>query len=724
MKYIPKHRAHWLGILMTLFLSVIIASSAFPPVQANQLSPPRIADQPAANPAANGLVYDIYTAGGRGRGANYVHTDAEARQTAYQLWRGGWSWRWYFKEARWGSYAFRRGWEDSYVDSSDLAFYVGHGSPNGIFMTRGFKPLYVTESRYSWGTRRNKWIAMTACNTLADSNLRNWFRAMNGTHLVLGFVTTAGASRRWGDTQGYWFAYYLRRGYNMTQAWFKAADRVQPRKTVRVLATNKSCFYDTPAHGRFCGGGVQSWWSWTHRSTRRFALTAEASPQVDIDALNGKMPVYRTPPLSLEESQSTFNNLSTAFSVPSVALTASDLAQEDGDPLQTSVSSDNRELAMDPSSGQYSYIDLANLWTEDQVHLASQPGTTAVSAEEAKGVADSFLTSNELMPDDARFSAVIADTVVNNPIQDDAATTELQNVDEHTTALEVVYTRVLTYTPSSDQVGVAAAPIEFEVVGPGAQQSVYVSADSAMLSSTETPVLGADGGWRAIEVPNANLAATEEVTILTKEQIAKLFEEVGDRVALNNPPVDWDERNVTNYTVAYWEDGAGMSQDQLTPVYGLTVQYMKDGTEVLVDTIYIPANATYMHPFARIDTTLPEGTTVGQTIELTAADATQTLADLGYDASLNMTLGSNAGYLYEWFVNEVKDENKIGSGRTIDYTVNADNFVAAGDNAQQQTIILRVTDIGSANQLTSTDTVTISTGSGPTTSVYLPLTVK
>ena len=98
---------------------------------------------------------------------------------------------------------------------------------------------------------------------------------------------------------------------------------------------------------------------------------------------------------------------------------------------------------------------------------------------------------------------------------------------------------------------------------------------------------------------------------------------------------------------------------------------------------------------------------VGQVVSLTATEASRTLADLGYDAGLNFALGSGTpdDYIYDWYVTSVSEANKIGSGRTISYTVRSDATDRSG--SPQQNIILRVTDVPSPNSLSSTAVATL-----------------
>lgn len=67
---------------------------------------------------------------------------------------------------------------------------------------------------------------------------------MNGVRLLLGFKTVMNDV-----PHGEEFGRYIRDGYSLTQAWFKAADKLQSQNRVaRVLAEETAHFNDTAAH--------------------------------------------------------------------------------------------------------------------------------------------------------------------------------------------------------------------------------------------------------------------------------------------------------------------------------------------------------------------------------------------------------------------------------------------------------------------------------------------
>jgi hypothetical protein len=589
------------------------------------------------------------------------------------------------------------GMEWRYLDTVDLQFYVGHGWSGGFTFDPPLHDdavLEPSDCNRAWGDDDNEWVALTSCEVLNDANLWPWSQCMNGGHLILGFKTGAGA--RWGtDSQGYHFANYLCNGWTVPGAWYKACDRSQSSGTVvRSLINELAYLNDKPMCGApVCPLPADSYdtdaWVQTH------SCGSEPARPVASAVLNGTMPIFRTPPLSLAEAQSKYSHLGTVFGVTPTLMAVSRVEQ--GDEVWRDVSN-GRELEMDPDNGLYGFYDMNNLWTTQQAQSAYLAKAAAVTDGDARAIADEFLRRNGLMAGDARFYEVISDTISGGPVASDTAESATASLlaNPQPTLWQVIYSRILTYTVAG-ALGSPVDTVEFSVVGPGAKQKVYVSTGATLAGvDAQTPILGVIGGWHRVEQPGAagGPAATDTVPILTPQQIYKLYEQLEKLVVLNTPPINADGRQIISHTLAYWEEGVGANQSELTPVYALRVRYTLAGAEVLVDYAYVPANQRYMRPFARIESAPSGQVRVGQVITLTATDASRTLADLGYDASLNFALGSG-DYMYDWYVGSVAEANRIGSGRTFRYTVRPDAEFRSGRS--RQTIVLKVTDIGSAD---------------------------
>ena len=582
------------------------------------------------------------------------------------------------------------GTEYMYVDTVDLAYFSGHGGSGGFIFGEGGRnhdDAYLTYSdcRLEWGDKDMEWIAISSCQALADAHREDWSWCMDGLHLIMGFVTNMADS-----AHGAWLGWLICHGFNMTQAWFTASDISQPSgRIVRVLAEEYHHFFDRPSdHNASDALDYSTYWYWDHH-------TASAPPrQVDISLLQGEMPVFLTPRLSLDAANAQWEQLGTAFGVEDTPRSESHSAAEG----ELWISGDN-QLQMDPSSGLYTYTELDSLWAPPPTTTPASEATPQLTLQDAKEIADQFLTSNDLMPADAVFDQVEADTLTGVELSTSQYATEttLQSED---TALQVVYSRILTYTLPS-LTNAAQETVEFSVMGPGAKLKVFVDPQAVPGRSIAEPaqdaVIGGTGGWRPLaQTGTSRRAIQDTVPILDYSQIEELFESLEPSVALSYIPLLFESRQVLSHTVAYYEHPMGTGQDQLIPVYALEVEYTLESQEVTTDTVYIPANPEYMAPLALISPTMeiPESIGTGQEIVFEAVDATQNLSDVGYDASLNFPLGTGDpdSYLYTWYRDSVSDATRIGTGRVFTYTVGLAGETHPGMAPVSQSIILEVTD--------------------------------
>lgn len=604
-----------------------------------------------------------------------------------------WAWEEDFKRSAAGGKEYR------YLDTVDLQFYVGHGSPNGYFTfyntSHDDRYLTTNDCYRAWGNNDNDWVALTSCQVLSNSKLGAWANCMRGTHLILGFKTNATARYPYYATQGYRFAYYLCRGYTVPQAWYKAADRTQPQGTVvRTLINELSCLNDKPKTGKVCG---DSWdwdaWVQTHR------VGSELPGAIDVEALAGQMPIFRTPPLTLGEAQTQYGSLGDIFQVtPSLRLDRQE------DPIWTDMAG-SRELEMDSVGGLYGYMDLDQTWTYTATAAALAAPRAAITAGQAISIAQQFLQDNDLMPPDARFFEVVSDTISGGVVLSGTAEARQEDLldNEQVQMWQVLYSRVLTYTPPARN----GEEVEFLVVGPGARQKVYVATEGATSRATGAlaDIVGAIGGWRPVETATraGSRGVAQTIDILTPEQIEALHGSLYNEVGLNPPPLEADGSQIMSYTLAYWEEGLGVTQSQLTPVYALYVSYTQGITELGTAWAYIPASPLYMRPLARIEGAPAGKVQMGATIHLTATEASTTLADLGYDAILDFNLGGGLpeDYLYTWYVDSLDDANLIGTGRTLSYVLEAQIVARNGD--VYRNIILQVQDINNPDSPTSMD---------------------
>jgi len=655
-----------------------------------------------------------------------AHGWHEAWGTCYALRSCGWTQRYLYNKSYAWEEDFKRaalgGKEHLYLDTVDLQFYVGHGGPGGFTFWNSCCDdccLTPNDCYRSWGNGDNEWVALTSCSVLADSNVVAWSRCMYGTHLILGFKTTAYARYPYYNTQGYWFGRYLCAGYTVPQAWYRAADRVQKGRVVRTLINELACLNDRPATGWVCADSYD-WDAWMQTHT----AGSEPAGPVDLAVLNGAMPRYKFRPFTLADAEAKYEMLGGVFEVPTTLRNATLL--QDGDAMWNDVSG-GREVEMDSGSGLYAYTDLNTLWTTTDTQRIYAMDTPMLAPDQAREIADQFLQGNDLMPEDALYYETAEDTISGGDIATDTLGVMgpglLQN--EQTEVYQVIYSRKLSYEAPA-AAGGAPTMVTFDVVGPGAKQKVYVSTDAARrgtLAANASPILGVLGGWRAVQepVPGSGPEGVEMVDILTPEQIYKLFEEVPDFAVLDMPPIDFDHAEIISHTVAYWEEGATAPQSELTPVYALSVRFSNQGEVVAEDPVHIPANETYMNPYAGIESAPSQPVRVGDQVSLTATEASRTLTDLGFDALLNFALGSGQpeDYTYTWLVQAAGETREIGTGRSIDYTVAGFVDVRTGE-VPQQAVTVQVTDITNPDQTSSTASVTLNVYPR----VLLPLVMK
>jgi hypothetical protein len=608
------------------------------------------------------------------------------------------------------------GTNGSYIDSVDLQFYVGHGSPGGFTFDNASHDdgtLTSADCYRAWGDNDNEWLALTSCQVLGDSNISGWAACMYGQHLIMGFVTNASAYNNMSSTQAYHFGRYIMQNYSLPQAWYKACDVAQRGRTTRTIINELAHLNDKPNLGQVGADSFDTdWWYQTH------ACGTETAIYVPTEGL-ATMPVFQMAPYSLAEATADFRNLGNVFSIPVTPTLSASSADENSTGYYTSTAG-SLALELDKGSGIYNFSDLGQLWTAAQAQSAMAANAAAanyIDSDDARTIADNFLRTSNLNGSGATFYEVISDTIsseINTPDPEMAAAM-VSAATESPLLWQVIYSRRLTATVVS-AAGVSE-DIEFSVVGPGAKQKVYVplTAPVGAASILETSPIGVQGGWREVApAVNAATGAALTVNVMTPEQIQALYTALPEDVTLNDIPLDVVSREIVTYTVAYWEEASGVSQGQLIPVYELkvnmTYRNTVSGTQELAvseEYVYVPASELYMRPVARIISTPAEPIEAGTGITLTAADATQTLRTLNL-AGFDIVLGT-VDPSYEWFLDGVK----IGNGRVLS------NFVVpfSQDNRNiELNFELRVTDLTSPNQSFSTDNVSLSGSQG----IFLP----
>lgn len=676
--------------------------------------------QPAAPTADDGGSWELGVHGTAGD----LPAATAAERAGMWHWLNGWFVRRYsYDEASAWERDFKRaalgGTETNYIDTVDLQFYVGHGAPGLFtFANTGFTDSTLQspgDCNTTWGDGDNEWLALTSCQVLADAALGNMAQCMNRQHLILGFVTNASAHNNSANTQAYHFGRYLRSGYNMTQAWFKACDVAQRGRIARVIGEETACFDDNPYYSRVCADTIDSDYYWyTH------SCGTESASAVPVAQL-ASLPVFAFKPYSLDEAKADFGSLGSAFSVPVTPTLMAASPNEDSLPPSPNsgsflVSGDG-SLQVDQNSGLYNYTDLDQMWNEQNAEAAMAAhaaGADAITADDARQIATNFLTNNGLMPGDAVFYEVVQDMTGN--LGRNASVSASAVSDAETPALQqVIYTRKITATTVT-AAGVHA-DISFTVVGPGAKQKVYLPVTlPAGVSAADVDAiapLGAQGGWRELE-PLVNAATGQQVmtTIFDETTARDLYLTLDDKVTMNSIPAAISGREILSSTLAYWEGAGGANQGQLIPVFEFTVRYTDTNTSAAAqDLVYVPASSEYLRPYASIDNP-PAAVAAGLPITLTAVDASQTLKAIGAGSQFDFVMGyggASGTYLYEWYLNGLEASNKITDTNTSD-GLRAVTFVAPAPEDNKpgvMNVYLVVTDSDSPNTSQSTDVATI-----------------
>lgn len=733
-------RAFCLGAIASLLLATALQAA-----DPDQKSPtaglaPRAVEvvQPDAVTADDGGQWELGVHGTAGD----LPTATAAERYGMWVWLNGWFVRRYsYDESTAWEEDFKRsvlgGTENSYIDSVDLQFYVGHGSPGRFTFANTSHDdstlLASNDCNTTWGDGDNEWLALTSCQVLADSGLGAMAQCMNRQHLILGFVTNASAHNYYWNTQAYWYGYYLRHGYNQTQAWFKGCDIAQRGRIARVLAEETYHFSDNPYYGVIYPDVLDSDYYWyTH------SCGTPSAGYVPVDQFQQlEVPIFKVNPYSTAEAQRDFNRLGDIFNVPVTGTLQSASVSEDGDPppavannpffvSQTSSSqSVSQTLELDKGSGLFHYADLSQLYNEDQVEQAlalRAANATYITQDDARQIADSFLTNNNLMEQDAVFAEVVSDTVGTLAKGQVSAATVQQA--ETPTVMQVIYERQLS-APLVMASGVTQN-ITFTVVGPGAKQKVSIPAAAVVNAAgvLQNQPVDVQGGWRDVS-PQVNAASGALIMapIYDAATAQALYLALDKEVTMNSIPLDIKSREILSSTLAYWEHVAGASQGELIPVYEFKVRFVERNTDaVSEDFVYVPASAQYLPPIARI-TNAPLSAQSGVSLTLTAADATQTLSQIDPEKLGNFNFvagynGANGTYTYEWYLGGVAPENKITDLNTGDGLTNITFEVPESTNDHDHVVdvYLVVTDTDSPNDSASTAVAQIQVPK-----LYLPL---
>jgi hypothetical protein len=617
-------------------------------------------------------------------------------------------------------------WEDDYVDNNnsypdnvDVTYYQGHGWPGGITM-RAPDDEYVEhgEVQGQWGNVDWEWGYFNTCSMMADASRTPWYGTMAGMHGIASFRTTSYNTAGFGDQ----LATYLIFGYSFKDAWFKTCDAKQPSGVDAQIIVEDSVFWNETAYAQAADRAHDGtyWWWWK-------SCGAPTKATVTPQQLGNNFPVYMTPPLGLAEQESNFTDLSNDFGFGQQRASDTRTVEIEGTRIITDTQ--GRQLDVDLDTGLFYYYDPARTYGAVP-ETAAAWGNALLSPADAKDVADQFLSNNGVMPSDATFNKV-ANVMLGTTANVNAAGAE--QTSETVAAYEVIYNRYVTATVETGARGVVEV-VQIPIDGAGAKLKVYVDPNApptARVARASIPgaVIGAQGGWRTV---NQSARTVTNVPMLDySTQILPLFNngELEPLVTFENVPFpNAESKTVKSYTVTGWEESNNESQDMIYPAYRLDAEYAetidKGGgiTETVVHTgfTWIAANPAFMRPFAKIEQKpVDKSYKSGDTIEAMAADASKTLAELGFDSALNFVMGAGDTYLYNWYLGDAQTGKQIGQNRTLSYELTAEDLAGVKDS-----LLITLQVVNSGTPHTSVSTGISSHQLKVTPPVYLPTLIR
>lgn len=619
-----------------------------------------------------------------------------------------------------GNNAWEDDWVDNdnaHIDDNDLAFAEAHGNPNGFSMKSPDDTWVSYNDAFDrWGDRDLEYMFLLSCSVLKGSSTnfthwRRWHQAFDGLHLMGGFGSLAYDVKGFGK----YFADRIVWGDRYKDAWFKSCDAKQPNGVKAVVLAEELRNYDESAYFRYPDPVQNStYWYWTK------VCGAVPESNLTADQLNNTFPIFATPPLDLAEQERNVGNLSGAFDFGAEVGAASITVEVEGTEIITDTA--GRELTIDRDTGLYYYFDPNNPFSGTV--SSGVTGAAVFTTEDAKDTADAFLNQRNLMTNDTVYNSV-------EPIllQEASSAEGVESAaisQEQTTAFEVIYSRYITTSVVvAAENGIAKTQvISIAVDGPGAKTKVYVSPSGGTIAAASQvnplgAVIGGQGGWRPVTAVVNAAGVQQTVDVLDFDtQVTPLFNNLEELVAFAEVPMENPtSKTILSQSLTAYEEATGESQDVLYPAYRIFARYEGPGVEIGETTVftgytYIPANAQFMRPIvlfeqiSDLDTVYSEG----DTFSVTAADASKTLAELGYAAALDFKAGVGP-YTYAWYLNEISPETQLtpedgANGRQLDFTIPfsvADT--KSGDNSIL--LVLQVTDTGTSHSSLKTSTAAL-----------------
>ena len=136
---------------------------------------------------------------------------------------------------------FKASSDSSWIDNTDITFYVGHGYGGGFTFedsSHDDGTLDYDDATGDWGDKDLEWLALLSCQVLKHdwsgmSHFDRWKQEFDGLHMLLGFHTNAYA---WMSFSGEFADNLLKSSpMKVRTAWFEATDTDQPNGVVPVV---------------------------------------------------------------------------------------------------------------------------------------------------------------------------------------------------------------------------------------------------------------------------------------------------------------------------------------------------------------------------------------------------------------------------------------------------------------------------------------------------------